>query len=148
MPDAWRLPLAVLLLILAILLLLLFLTRSRINRMAKYLLASTVAHALLFLLTINLLMESGVVDLEQVAPSISVKVRALEQELGVEILPPAPTIDIPESATQAAASHTERRPTATPQPNATAALLPTEAPAAPAPQEQPNHYIRLQIRTD
>ncbi len=96
-PPAWRVPLALLLLALAIALLVWLLTCRRLNRMVKYLVASTVAHALLLLLTLNLLMETGVVDLAEVAPNIAVKMRALEQELGVELLPPAPPVAVAES---------------------------------------------------
>ncbi len=94
--NGFRIFLALLLLVLALLLILRLLQSLRGPHLLPYLMVSLLAHGLLFLLAVNLLMESGVVEMEQIAPALAVRIRSLEQRLGVEFLPPPREIAVSE----------------------------------------------------
>jgi len=91
-----------LVLLLALLIRWLLRTKAAMPRMVKYVLASVAVHALVFLLTMNILIETGVVELEEVAPTLAVKVRAVEKALGFEITPAGREIAIAERESETA----------------------------------------------
>ncbi|MFO7871163.1 MAG: DUF4159 domain-containing protein [Kiritimatiellia bacterium] len=76
--------------------------RAHIPPMARYLTASAAAHLLVFLLTMNTLLETGTVKVEDLPRGIAVKVRAVEDTLGFRITPPGKEIEITETETSTA----------------------------------------------
>ena len=97
----WPLHLLLLLLLAALLFLLIYclLKYVHVHPMLKYFIVSSAVHALLFLLTMDLLIETRIVKLEEIAPELAVKVEALEESLGFEITPDGPEIDVEETET-------------------------------------------------
>ena len=81
--PAWIRLAVILALLLVILLFFLFwlLKQTDAKRtMLQYLLVSTAAHVLLFLLTMDLLIETEIIDLEKMSPSLAVKVQTLREK--------------------------------------------------------------------
>lgn len=113
--SAWPLHLLLLLLLAALLFLLVYwlLKYVHLHPMTKYFIVSTAVHALLFLLTMDLLIETRIVKLEEIAPALAVKVRALEESLGFEVTPAGSEIGVAETesaadVTRASAETSER----------------------------------------
>lgn len=77
----------------------LLLHRKKMPRMTKYILISATVHALAFLLTMNIVMETTKTPVERISPAFALSIRAVENMLGFEITPPATEIPINESAT-------------------------------------------------
>ena len=104
-----RMAIIVLLLVLTITLFVwwILVNRDRMPDMTKYILISSVAHALVFILTMDLLVETGVVELEDISPALAIKVRSIEQSLGFEITPSPSDVSLPESETEASVSMRE-----------------------------------------
>ncbi len=84
----------VVLLILLLLYLLWRMTRGEENRLAKYYAASVALHLLVFLLTLDLLVQTRVMTMEQVSPTLAVTLNAMEKKLGIEITPPAGAVAV------------------------------------------------------
>ncbi len=84
--NKWRIA-AVLLLLLMLLLLLWRMTRGDGNRLTKFFAASLVVHLLVFLLTLDLLLQTRVVTLQQISPTLAVTIAAMEEKLGFAIAP-------------------------------------------------------------
>jgi hypothetical protein len=97
--NAWRIA-AVLLLLLILLYLLWRMTRGEENRLAKYFAASLVMHVLVFLLSLDLLLQTRVVTLEQISPTLAVTVGALEEKLGFSIAPAAGAIAVKDTPSE------------------------------------------------
>jgi hypothetical protein len=101
--KTWPLHLLLLLLLAALLFLLIYwlLKYVHVNPMLKYFIVSAAVHALLFLATMDLLIETRIVKLEEIAPALAVKVRALEESLGFEVTPDGREIEMTETETVA-----------------------------------------------
>lgn len=89
-------------LVLLALLLILFirwfiLHRKKMPRMTKYILISATVHALAFLVTMNIIMETTRTPVEHISPTFALSIRAVENMLGFEITPPPTEIPINES---------------------------------------------------
>lgn len=98
-PSWIRLLLLCALILLVVVLFLRWLRRNRstVPDMTKYVIVSILAHAAIFILAMNVLVETGVIELEEISPALAVRIRALEETLGIEITPAGRSIDLPEN---------------------------------------------------
>ena len=72
-----------------------------------YVALSVLVHAAAFVLFMDVLVETGTVELEQVAPAIAVHIRAIEENLGVELVRRGERIAIPDAPPTAMAAAAE-----------------------------------------
>jgi len=91
--HAWRMT-GVLILLLILLYLLWRMTRGDENRLAKYFAASLVMHILVFLLCLDLLLQTRVVTLDQISPTLAVTIGSLEEKLGFSLAPAAGAVAV------------------------------------------------------
>jgi hypothetical protein len=97
--NAWRIA-GVLLLLLLLLYLLWRMTQGEENRLAKYFAASLVMHVLVFLLSLDLLLQTRVVTLEQISPSLAVTIGSLEEKLGFSLAPAAGAVAVKDTPSE------------------------------------------------
>ncbi len=97
--NAWRIA-GVLLLLLILLYLLWRMTQGEENRLAKYFAASLVMHVLVFLLSLDLLLQTRVVTLEQISPSLAVTIGSLEEKLGFSLAPAAGAVAVKDTPSE------------------------------------------------
>ena len=108
--PAWARLLAILALLLLILLFFLYwlLRRAEGERtMLQYVLVSTAVHVLLFMLTMDMLIETGVVDLEEVSPTLAVKVQTLREKYTLATTPRGREIQVEDSERTASVEKVE-----------------------------------------
>ncbi|MEI8354125.1 MAG: VWA domain-containing protein, partial [Lentisphaerota bacterium] len=97
--NAWRI-VGVLLLLLILLYLLWRMTQGEEYRLAKYFAASLVMHVLVFLLSLDLLLQTRVVTLEQISPSLAVTIGSLEEKLGFSLAPAAGAVAVKDTPSE------------------------------------------------
>jgi hypothetical protein len=83
--------------------------KGRHGRMLKYFVGSVAAHALLLLLTLDLLVQVRAVELEDISPGLAVSLEALEGATGVRLAPPGPIAGIREQERQTTLERVEAR---------------------------------------
>ncbi len=110
-PYNWWRILLVVLLLLALLYLIWRMTRSEGSRLTKFFAASIVLHLLVFLLTLDLLLQTRVVTLQQLSPTLAVTLEAMEERLGFALAPAAGAVEVkdaraePEAVAKAESLH-------------------------------------------
>jgi hypothetical protein len=97
--NAWRIT-GVLLLLLILLYLLWRMTQGEENRIAKYFAASLVMHVLVFLLSLDLLLQTRVVTLDQISPTLAVTIGSLEEKLGFSLAPAAGAVAVKDTPSE------------------------------------------------
>ncbi len=98
----WLRLLLIIILILAILVFFirwLIKSRERAPRMLKYFTISAAVHALLLFLALDLLVETGVVEVRDISPALAVRIRGLEEAVGFNITPSGGEISVKEKET-------------------------------------------------
>ncbi len=109
--NAWHIALLLFLIVLAIYILVRWMMRlkSPQGRMVKYFALSTALHALILLLTMDLLVQTRVVELEEISPGLAVSIEAFENATGMRIAPPAPSGGITAEARKTTLDRIEAR---------------------------------------
>jgi hypothetical protein len=88
------------------------LRHTRVHRMTKYFVLSVLLHLAFLLLGLDLLVQTRVVEVEQLSPSLAVRIEALEQKFGVEITPAAAPIALNDAESAAAVARASASATA------------------------------------
>ncbi|NLL83948.1 MAG: VWA domain-containing protein, partial [Lentisphaerae bacterium] len=98
--NYWRIGFVVLLIVL-LLYLLWRMTDSDEERLFKYYAASVVLHLLVFILTLDLLVQTRVVALEDISPSLALSISVMEERLGITLAPAVGAVKLDEQARRA-----------------------------------------------
>ena len=109
--NAWHIALLLILIALVLYVLIRWMMRLRgpHGRMVKYFAVSAAAHALLLLLTMDLLVQTRVVELEEISPGLAISIEAIESATGVRLAPPGPSGGVSDQARKTTLDRIEAR---------------------------------------